>query len=1104
MEGSLTAIVVSSGVTISRVALYHNDNAPPGARGKDGRVQFIVGSDPKCDLVIKEPGWEAEHLRFAWSVANATWYLKNMSDVPLVIDNTSFERGETVPLLMWEAVMFIGGVALHFERHPAAPSFNGHSVADVPLDSRGLLIGRGTESKERSGRPRLCLDEDMGKISSAQAEIIKRGKDYFLVNLNHKSAEVRTLHNGVADYDEKKLVLGDCIQIPNCEYYSFKFTGDSLTHVGQGGILQASGLNVIVGGGRRILKDVSIDVAKGRFLGIIGGSGQGKSTLLNALCGIVPATTGSVTASGIILQSPKDVASAGIGYVPQADIVHRELLVEDALHYAARIRLRAPRSQIEDVVAATMELLELTEHRHKRIAQLSGGQQKRVSVASELLASPDYLFLDEPTSGLDPQTEQALMGILAEMAVRRQMGVVCTTHVLQNANLLHRMAYISRGRVLFHGAPADGSRFFLRSGRPIAAESVRSSFGSANDSFWNAMGSASASAPGDGSLKRQAEQDDTYFLEKIRLIYQRAQNLKLKPEEQDSEADEWEQEYKKSSYFVPPVSAGRNASAMPPKREPVGAWSGLMLLLSRQWKLLISSKLNYLFLLMQAVVIGAMIAWVDDNPVLQLFLSVIATLWFGCSNGAQQIVAELAIFRRERLAGLGIHTYLLSKFVFLTLVTVLQALLLFGMVSSLTHVFHPEKGDEIVDRPKESGNPDRDVNLMPYEIPDHRGYLCDKGTREFREAFFHHQPWSLLAKGNDGLGRDPSQSDEGDEDHAKDEASSGTPGGASDKDPLGLVQESTPPPSDMSGDSGVLDFGDGTDSPAPAAAKGSAKDSSLAPVKLRVNRTGLRVTDPEFIWLERFAWFFGLRQNVIHSLGIFEQETTVGMRDLLHEQLEGTKSWKLFIAYLVGLRLLALILAALVGVALGLVVSSLVNTPTQAVMWVPLILIPQILFGAFVVTVPEMGDGVLAFSRVLPSFNLQRIMDVSLIYGQETPRMTNKTKIPAFLNQPPNDKERVKLDGGNEVEYDQMADPSKAWQNLVVIREILGRRSKEPAPSGDGDKDTVESRADVRVTMGEVYGNLAPAHQSALILGGWGAVCYILAAVSLYRRQTGR
>ena len=81
---------------------------------------------------------------------------------------------------------------------------------------------------------------------------------------------------------------------------------------------------------------------------------------------------------GFRLRSPLDVAKAGIAYVPQDDIVHKELTVEDALYYAARLKLNATRSQIRDLLDTTIFTLRLTEHRHKRIVNLSGGQRKRV------------------------------------------------------------------------------------------------------------------------------------------------------------------------------------------------------------------------------------------------------------------------------------------------------------------------------------------------------------------------------------------------------------------------------------------------------------------------------------------------------------------------------------------------------------------------------------------------------------------------------------------------------------------------------------------------------------------------------------------------------
>ena len=182
------------------------------------------------------------------------------------------------------------------------------------------------------------------------------------------------------------------------------------------------------------------------------------------------------------------------------------------------------------------------------------------------------------------------------------------------------------------------------------------------------------------------------------------------------------------------------------------------------------------------------------------------------------------------------------------------------------------------------------------------------------------------------------------------------------------------------------------------------------------------------------------------------------------------------------------------------------KTPTQSVMWVPLILIPQILFGAFVVTVPEMEKGVFWFSQVLPSYNLQRIMDVALLYGREAPRMTNETKIPGFLNPPPHDEEEVKwgIDKRNITKYDKISDVNKSWQNLVVLRSTIGARFKELAANGKDTVNSVEQRDDVYLSKGMRYLSFQPAIVCALVLIGWVFVSYIVTLVALIKKQTGR
>ncbi len=112
-----------------------------------------------------------------------------------------------------------------------------------------------------------------------------------------------------------------------------------------------------------------------------------------------------------------------------------------------------------------------------------------------------------------------------------------------------------------------------------------------------------------------------------------------------------------------------------PRRTPA-----LRILLGRQWAILCADWKNLLLVLGQPVLIGLMVTWVTRDPALVLFFAMISTLWFGCGNAAQEIVKELPMFRRERLIGLGRHEYLLSKFLTLSRITVVQSLLLYGVM----------------------------------------------------------------------------------------------------------------------------------------------------------------------------------------------------------------------------------------------------------------------------------------------------------------------------------------------------------------------------------------------------------------------------------------
>ncbi len=257
----------------------------------------------------------------------------------------------------------------------------------------------------------------------------------------------------------ERLVFGDRFRIGG---YMFEFLGDAIAHIDP----------EVTGSDQRPARQLSSPAAI-PFWRIFRSTSRpenssassedrarGSPRLFNALCGIRPPTSGEVCIGGVPLEDRERLREIGIGYVPQDDIVHKELTVTEAITFSARLRLKLPRPEIDALVERVIVRLGLAEHVAKRIADLSGGQRKRVSIAIELLANPSVLFLDEPSSGLDPATEEGLMTLLQSLTLTK-LTVVCTTHVLQKAYLFDRLLFVQGGRLVFAGDSDEARRHFL-------------------------------------------------------------------------------------------------------------------------------------------------------------------------------------------------------------------------------------------------------------------------------------------------------------------------------------------------------------------------------------------------------------------------------------------------------------------------------------------------------------------------------------------------------------------------------------------------------------------------------------------------------------------
>lgn len=207
-------------------------------------------------------------------------------------------------------------------------------------------------------------------------------------------------------------------------------------------------------GSRLRVAGVSLELARGQALGLLGVNGAGKSTTLALLAGVLRPTAGQVKVAGLDLQRQPRLAKRHLGLVPERPPLYPNLTVDENLDFAARLHglggraLAAARKRVK-------RQLEL-EHFGRRLAgRLSKGMGQRVAIAQALLHDPQVLILDEPTAGLDPAQARALRELLAELRPRR--ALVLASHILLDVErLCDEVLVLRAGRVVTQ-APVRGS-----------------------------------------------------------------------------------------------------------------------------------------------------------------------------------------------------------------------------------------------------------------------------------------------------------------------------------------------------------------------------------------------------------------------------------------------------------------------------------------------------------------------------------------------------------------------------------------------------------------------------------------------------------------------
>jgi lipooligosaccharide transport system ATP-binding protein len=197
---------------------------------------------------------------------------------------------------------------------------------------------------------------------------------------------------------------------------------------------------------------VDFDIFPGRCFGFVGPNGAGKTTTLRMAMGLTPLSGGTLSVFGLPVSDHASVIRARVGIVPQADNLDPDFTVEENLRvYASFFGLS--RRQAAPRIESLLTFASLSDRRHARTDTLSGGMQRRLTIARALINDPDLVVLDEPTTGLDPQARHVIWERLTELKLRGKT-LLLTTHYMEEAErLCDELLIMDRGRILDQGSP---------------------------------------------------------------------------------------------------------------------------------------------------------------------------------------------------------------------------------------------------------------------------------------------------------------------------------------------------------------------------------------------------------------------------------------------------------------------------------------------------------------------------------------------------------------------------------------------------------------------------------------------------------------------------
>lgn len=415
------------------------------------------------------------------------------------------------------------------------------------------------------------------------------------------------------------------------------------------------------------LHPFSFTAKSGELIGVMGGSGVGKSTLLNVLNGNLRLSSGAIHINGVDLEKEREKLEGVIGFVPQDDLLIDELTVFQNLYYNARLCFRdASKKELIRNCMRVLRDIDLAGTRNLTVGDplnkfISGGQRKRLNIALELIRQPSVLFADEPTSGLSSMDSEMVMLLLKEQTLKGRLVVVNIHQPSSDIfKLFDKLLIMDKGGYpVFYGNPIDAITYFKTAGNhanPDESECEQCGY---------------------------VNPEQLLQITEARIVNEYGRftgNRKKSPKE-------WYTHFRE--HIQPQLAISREHIPVPASAFRIpGLFKQFRIFSVRNFLTKVTNRQYLIINLLEAPFLAALLAWLtryrfgevyhfgqNKNLVAYLFMSVVVSLFLGMMVSAEEIIKDRRILKREAFLNLSRFSYLNAKIVLLFALSAIQTTL---------------------------------------------------------------------------------------------------------------------------------------------------------------------------------------------------------------------------------------------------------------------------------------------------------------------------------------------------------------------------------------------------------------------------------------------